>query len=184
MIAGLVLAGGRSRRFGSEKATVRLDGKTLLEHGLDALRADCAALAVNTAAGSGAAAIATRLGLPVLEDGVDHPGGPLAGVAAGLAWAGRLGATHLATLPCDMPHAPTDLVHRLLAVSASAAFARTADGLHPLCAVWRIDLLAPLTATLAKGHPAVQAFLREIGGEAVIFEDAPAFANINRPGDL
>jgi len=184
MIAGLVLAGGRSTRFGSEKAIAPRDGQTLLEWAVAALQPHCEPLAVSARPLSGAAGLAARLGFPVIEDGVNAPDGPLSGIAAGLRWASSQGAEHLASLPCDMPHAPPDLIPRLMAAKgeAFAAFAITADGPHPLCAVWSIDLLAPLESELARGHPAVQAFLADVGGVAVEFDDAGAFANLNRPG--
>lgn len=186
MIAGLLLAGGRSRRFGSEKAVVRLGERTLLEWAVDVLREDCDNLAVSARAGSGAEAIARDLGIPVLIDDPAHPNGPLAGVAAGLRWASGLGAAHLATLPCDTPHAPLDMVARLHAAGGEsfAAFAETVDGPHPLCALWSIDLLASLESELSRGHPPVRAFLGNVGGVAVPFGEAAAFLNINAPGDL
>lgn len=186
MIAGLVLAGGQSRRFGSEKAVVRLDDRTLLDWAIEALRGDCDALAISAPTGSGAAVIARDLGLRALADDPAHPDGPLAGVAAGLRWASSLGAAHLATLPCDMPRAPRDLVTRLHAAGgeAFAAYVETADGAHPLCALWSIDLLASLESELARGHPPVRAFLGDVGAVAVPFAEAAAFLNVNSPGDL
>lgn len=186
MIAGLVLAGGRSTRFGAEKAVARVGGGTPLGLALDALRADCGVLAVSARPESGAAALAAGLGLAVLPDADSAPDGPLAGVAAGLRWAASLGADCLATLPCDMPRAPADLVARLAGGrgDAFAAFATTTEGIHPLCALWSIDLLAPLELELARGHPAVRRFLADMGGVAVLFEDAAAFINMNTPGDL
>lgn len=185
MIAGLVLAGGRSSRFGSEKAVAPLNDRTLMEWALDALRPHCDAVAVSARPASGAAGLASRLGLPVLEDAAGAPDGPLAGVAAGLRWALARGADHLATLPCDMPHAPADLVPRLAGArgEAFAAFATTREGPYPLCAVWSVDLLGALESELARGHPAVRRFLGDVGAVAVPFEDAAAFANLNRPVD-
>lgn len=186
MIAGLVLAGGQSRRFGSEKAVVRLGDHTLLEWALNVLREGCDTLAVSARPRSGAEAIAQGLGLPVLIDDPAHPDGPLAGVAAGLRWASSLGAAHLATVPCDTPHAPLDLVVRLHAGGgeAFAAFVETADGIHPLSALWSIDLLASLESELSRGHPPVRAFLGDVGAVAVPFGEAAAFRNINAPRDL
>jgi len=185
MIAGLVLAGGRSSRFGSEKAVAPLNDRTLMEWALDALRPHCDAVAVSARPASGAAGLASRLGLPVLEDAAGAPDGPLAGVAAGLRWALARGADHLATLPCDMPHAPADMVPRLAGArgEAFAAFATTREGPYPLCAVWSVDLLGALEFELARGHPAVRRFLGDVGAVAVPFEDAAAFANMNRPVD-
>jgi len=185
MIAGLVLAGGRSTRFGSEKAIAPLGDRTLLEWAIEALRPHCGPLAVSARPRSGAAALAARLGLPVIEDALQAPDGPLSGIAAGLRWASSQESEHLAILPCDMPRAPSDLIPRLAAArgEAFAAFAVAPDGPHPLCALWSIDLLASLEAALANGHPAVQAFLADIGAVEVMFEDEAAFANLNRPAE-
>ncbi|MCF8505362.1 MAG: molybdenum cofactor guanylyltransferase [Caulobacter sp.] len=185
MIAGLVLAAGRSTRFGSEKAIAPLGDRTLMEWALAALRPHCGPIAVSARPGSGAAELAARLDLPVIVDGANAPDGPLSGIAAGLRWASSQGAEYLATLPCDMPHAPADLIPRLTAArgEAFAAFAVTPDGPHPLCALWSIDLLVSLEAALARGHPAVRAFLADIGAVEVMFEDEAAFANLNRPAD-
>lgn len=183
MIAGLVLAGGKSTRFGSEKAVAALGDRTLMEWAVSVLKPHCSAVAISTHPRSGAAGLAMRLGHTVIADALGGPDGPLSGVAAGLRWAAGQGAEHLATLPCDMPHAPADLVSRLVEArgEAFAAFAIAMDGAHPLCAVWSVDLLASLESELARGHPPVQQFLADVGAVVVRFDDAAAFANLNRP---
>jgi len=178
---GLLIAGGRSTRFGSEKATARFSGELMM---------DCAArvfaslprLAVSARAGSGAERRAQDLGLAVLHDDAALPSGPLAGVLAGLRWATRNDFEFLATAPCDTPLLPRDLVERLLEKvgAAPAAFATTGAGEHPLCAVWSIRLQSVLAAHLQGGeHPAVRAFLHEAGAVPVAFDEAEAFANAN-----
>jgi molybdopterin-guanine dinucleotide biosynthesis protein A len=170
MIAGLVLAGGRSSRFGSDKALAVLGGRTLLDWSLATLRPHCAAVALSGPGG--------------LADAPGDPDGPLSGVKAGLVWAREIGADRLVTLPCDTPWVPADLIPRLLAVEAPVVSARTADGPQPLCAVWLVEVLEALTAALAVGHPSVQRWQAGIGGQTVLFEDAAAFRNVNRPTDL
>ena len=85
-----------------------------------------------------------------------------------------------------MPYAPTDLIPRLAEArgEAFAALATTDDGAHPLCAVWSVDLLGALEFELARGHPAVRGFLTDVGAIAVPFEDAAAFANLNRRAEV
>lgn len=56
--AGLVLAGGRSTRFGSDKALALLGDKTLLERAVDALRLPKEMIAVSARAGSAAESLA------------------------------------------------------------------------------------------------------------------------------
>lgn len=183
---GLILAGGRSRRFGGEKAVVSFRGRTLLACAREALCA-CAAIAVSAPAQTAAAALARTAGLDLLDDDPSFPAGPLRGVAAGLAWAQRRGFTLLACAPCDAPLAGGAIFERLHAArgEAPAAYAETAQGGEPLFALWRVSLLEPLTAALRAGaHPPIHAFLDSQGALRVRFADARPFANANTPEEL
>lgn len=121
-----------------------------------------------------------------LADPAGAPDGPLAGVLAGLRWAES--AHWLATIPCDAPLLPDDLVTRLIAgaeaASAPLAYAATTDGPQPLCAVWRPALAGKLVDALAGGHPPIHAFAAEVGAVRVRFDDASTFLNINTREDL
>jgi molybdopterin-guanine dinucleotide biosynthesis protein A len=188
MIFGLVLAGGRSRRFGADKALAEFNGRSLFESSLSVLSGTCDRLAVSTPTGGRLAAIAAARGLARLDDPPGAPQGPLAGVLTGLTWALAGGADLLATAPCDTPFLPADLFERLagaLAAADGAAVARAPDGLHPLCGVWRTTLAGPLAEALADGaHPPVRQMLRRLGGHSVDFDDAACFFNVNTRGDL
>lgn len=177
---GVLLAGGLSTRFGAEKAVALLhDG--LLMDAVCARFAPLAQFAVSARPGSAAAEHARARGLDVLHDDPTHPSGPLAGLAAGLAWAQRRSLRMVATAPCDMPLLPLNLFPSLLnhLRDASAAFAVTTEGPNPLCAVWRTEVLSDLLARLAEHHPSVQSFHVELGSIAVRFDDTKAFANAN-----
>ncbi|MEO6338984.1 MAG: molybdenum cofactor guanylyltransferase [Caulobacteraceae bacterium] len=185
MIAGLALAGGRSRRFGTEKAVALVGGEPMLQRVLELLRPCCTALAASARLESGAAMLAVRLGVPVLHDAEGDPEGPLAGISAGLAWAEGIGAARLLVAPCDTPFLPADYAARLLATDPAMPAVAVAGGeLQPLCSVWPTHLLADVKAALADGHPAVHAMLTRLGATQVAFEDASAFRNINRIEDL
>ena len=184
---GLILAGGRSTRFGSEKAVAKLHGRALLAWGMAALTPICQAVAVSAPVGSGAETLALTLSHDVLTDDPSHPAGPLAGVAAGLAWASRSGFDLLITLPCDTPLIGTGQIEALIAAlgDAPAAYAVTADGPHGLCAVWRCRVAAALAARLNMGdHPPVRSLLDDLGAVAAPFDDARPFRNVNTPADL
>lgn len=186
MALGLILAGGRSQRFGSDKALARLEGVTLLEQALARLTPACAEVAVSAPAGGPAEDLARRLGLACLADPAGSPRGPLSGILAGLAWAqGR--DDRLLTLPCDAPLLPAELPSRLLvaAEGAPCAVARSPRGLQPLCAVWRAPMLRVLINALAEGlHPPVQQVLRDAGAAVVDFPDDDDFLNVNTADDL
>lgn len=185
-LVGVVLAGGRSLRFGGEKAAALLRGTPLLLWAAQRLQRSCAAVAVNTRPGTQAEALARAAGLPVLHDAPGDAAGPLSGVKAGLMWARGRGATALAVSPCDAPLLPEDLFARLSAAAGSgAAMAETADGVQPLCAVWPVSALADLVRALAGGaHPPTWRTLDGIGARRVRFADAAPFANLNTRAEL
>jgi molybdopterin-guanine dinucleotide biosynthesis protein A len=185
-VAGLVLAGGRSLRFGGEKAAALLGGRPLLLWAARRLQASCGAVAVNARPGTEAQALAMAAGLPVLHDAAGDADGPLAGIKAGLIWADAMGVHTLAVSPCDAPLLPDDLFDRLIAAAGDgAAMARTADGRQPLCAVWPASALPTVEAALAGGaHPPTWRVLEEVGAVPVLFEPPEAFANLNTREDL
>ena len=186
-LAGLILAGGRSSRFGSEKAMAPLDGQPLIAHVAKVLASPL--LAVSAPLASGAADWARAMGLTVLSDPATAPDGPLSGLREGLRWACAQGAERLAVLPCDTPRLPIDVIATLeagLVEEAGVALAETADGLQPLVGLWRCrPALSVLEGMMQDGsHPAVRSLLVPLTGVRVRFEVAALFANANRPEDL
>jgi len=185
-VAGLVLAGGRSVRFGGEKAVAELEGRPLLEWAAQRLRTVCANVAINVRKGTEAERAANALGLPTLFDVEGDALGPLAGVKVGLIWAEQLGAHALAVSPCDAPLLPDDLYVRLLErAEGGAAMAETSEGRQPLCSLWPVAALAAVRAALADGaHPPTWQLLERLGARKVFFERPETFANINTRDDL
>jgi molybdopterin-guanine dinucleotide biosynthesis protein A len=183
---GVVIAGGRSVRFGGEKAAALLAGKPLLLWAAERLGRTCATVAINARPGTEAAILAHGLGLPLLHDVPGDAAGPLSGVKAALLWAKQRGARGIAVSPCDAPLLPLDLFGRLIAAAGEgAAMAETSEGHQPLCAVWPVGALARLMEVLANGaHPATWATLDSLGAVRVRFPDDASFANINTRADL
>lgn len=137
--SAIILTGGRGRRLGGvDKAAIRVQGATLLDHAL-AAASSCAHVVVVGPPVSG---------YPQVTFAREEPpgGGPVAGIGAGLAALEADGAEVL-VLACDMPYA-REVVPRLLAALAAAPAA--VDGVwgidddgrtQPLCAVYRRHVL-------------------------------------------
>ena len=180
-IAGLVLAGGRSRRFGADKALADFRGRPLIAWSLDALVQYAHVLGV-----AGPPALAAWLVVDAVPDEPGAPDGPLAGVLAGLAWAARCDCALLATVPCDTPFLPSDLVPRLAAALGDRpVVAARAERVHALCAVWRSDAASALAALARNGRQlSMQALIDVLGGGYADFPDEAAFANLNTPADF
>lgn len=185
-VIGVVIAGGRSVRFGGEKAVASLAGKPLLMWAAARLARSCAAVAINARPDTEAEALAHTEGLTVLHDIPGDAAGPLSGVKVGLQWAQKLGARAIAVSPCDVPLLPENAFARLIeAAGGGAAMAETSEGYQPQCAVWPVSALQKLTDALADGaHPPTWRMLENIGAVRVGFSSPEAFANVNTRADL
>jgi molybdopterin-guanine dinucleotide biosynthesis protein A len=187
-VYGLVLAGGRSSRFGAEKAAAELAGRPMIAWVLDVLTPACVEVAISARPGTQASAYGEGAGYVTLADDPSDPEGPLAGLRAGLCWAQAQGADALASAPCDTPFLPTDLVARLAegwTPGDSARVAVSPQGPAPLCALWPVPAALRLVGdALAAGrHPSIRQVLGDLRAVEVEFPDPRAFDNLNTLAD-
>ncbi|CAH1670830.1 MULTISPECIES: molybdenum cofactor guanylyltransferase MobA [unclassified Chelatococcus] len=187
--AGLVLAGGRSRRMGTDKAQLVVAGKPLLAHVLERLAPQCAVVAVN--AGDDVAQ-ATGFGYDIVKDTVPGQIGPLAGVLAGLSWcaSNHPDAAWMVSSTVDTPFLPHDLVTRLHEARARAgadiACAASHGRSHHATALWPVALVPALHDALTlEGIRAVAAFTDRYRIAVVEWPSVPVdpFFNVNTPAD-
>ena len=185
-VAGLLLTGGASRRMGSDKALLEVDGQRLVDR---------------------AAAVLTAVADPVVEVGPgwsglvavreDPPGtGPLAALATG---AGALRAAGhdgpVLVLAVDMPRVTVELL-RFLAGRAGPETAVPRAGGHPqpMCARYGPRVLAAVDERLAAGGRSLRDLLETMAGEGAVGWVEPeeweplagpeAFADVDTPDDL
>jgi molybdopterin-guanine dinucleotide biosynthesis protein A len=131
-VTALVVAGGRATRFGSDKLAAPLHGTPLLDHLVDSIPAAWPVVVVGTRRSTPRRVEWTR------EDPPD--GGPLAGVAAGMA---MVTTELVAVVAGDMPYAASALVELAATLAAapsevSAAVATDREHVpNPLLAVYR-----------------------------------------------
>ena len=187
--AGVILAGGLSRRMGGgDKGLLDLGGQRLLDRVIDRLEPQVSEIVLN------ANGDASRLGttLPVISDSIDGFAGPLAGVLAGLDWAHTRGHTHIVTAAADTPFFPCDLVPRLMLAAEDAPIALAAtpeDGRvnrHPTFGLWPVDLRDDLRAALEGGLRKVVLWTDKHGTALAEFSTDPfdPFFNVNTPEDM
>ena len=160
-----ILAGGESRRFGSDKAMALVGGETLL--------ARTARICAECGLKSSVVARAPRdCGLPTVIETTRAERHPLYGVATALAAAAGRGERTALLLPCDLSDLPASAVLAVLSTPAPAC----ADG-QPLLCHLPVGLAASARAAAASGAP-VRAFLRAAGATGVAVGE---LHNMNRP---
>lgn len=129
------------------------------------------------------------LGLPVWSDTLPDQPGPLAGFLAGLT---HCATPYLATVPCDCPLFPLDLVACLVRafddatveIAMAATRAGDATRAEPVFCLLRADLRDSVESFLRGGQRKVETWAASRRCVRVTFDDAAAFFNVNTPADL
>ncbi|HYF59979.1 MAG TPA: molybdenum cofactor guanylyltransferase MobA [Burkholderiaceae bacterium] len=186
-IAGVVLAGGLGRRMGAaaeglDKGLRPFRGRPMAAHAIERLAPQVGSVAINANRHLDAW---RAFGLPVFSDAIEGFAGPLAGLHAAMTHAT---APWIATVPCDSPFLPPDLVARLAAAASAAgaqvAVARTGAQPHPVFALVERSLRDDLDAFLATGRRRIDAWYAPLRVVEVDFDDEAAFRNINTAEEL
>lgn len=167
MILGAVLAGGRSSRFGSDKALAMLDDRTLLERAVERLRSLCDVVVVVGR---------TEAPAETLPDWPAPGGGPLTGLAAALRHAEARGYASVLSCGVDSIGLPDDLLERLSPPPRFVA-AQPVVGLWPASASTAIaDLL------ISDRKHSMKALAELVGATGIALPEG--LANVNTPSDL
>ena len=183
-LPGVILAGGRSRRFGSNKALSRLGDRTVLEHVIASLHPLCDPITI----------IAKErepylpFGLPVVADTFEASG-PIAGLATAL----QLNRSGLVVVAgCDLPFIKTALLRHLLSLleDYDAVVPYYPDRFQPLCALYRPGCLPFLMEMMEERKRNLQGLFRKIKTRKIApqelapYDPEKVFFNINTPSDL
>jgi len=188
-LLGVVLGGGRSRRFGSPKAHARVGGVPLAARSRDALTEVVGRVVLV----AGDAELADALGL---EDRPDRtPGlGPVGGVSTALHWARDGGLDGVLLLACDLPLVPSTLlraiVDRFDGLSAIVPESLGPLGLEPLCAAYPVSCLTAVDDAARLPDRSMATLLAGLTVRPVPLADVSSlglpselFLNVNRPED-
>jgi molybdopterin-guanine dinucleotide biosynthesis protein A len=186
-VTGLILAGGRGSRMGGvDKGLQLYRGRPLATHALERLRPQVGKVMVNANRNLDTY---QAMGAPVWQDEVPDYPGPLAGMLAGLA---HCDTPLMATVPCDTPNFPLDLVARLARGLESAqadiavAYTRAGEELfpQPVFCLMKTSLEDALAAFIAAGERKTGFFARGQRNTRVVFDDDAEFFNINTLTEL
>lgn len=189
MIAGAILAGGLSRRMGGgDKALREVGGVPLLTRTIARMAPQVGPLLLNA---NGDPARFAAFGLEVRADVLGDHAGPLAGILTALEWTAEQGAEWLLTAAADTPLLPSDLGARLaaerLALGARLAVAASGGRMHPVCALWPVDIRFELRHAVTEEElRRLTTFVERFSLARVEWPVEPfdPFLNVNTPGDL
>lgn len=191
-ITGIILAGGRGSRMGGvDKGLQNFRGMPLALQTLLRLAPQVGPLMINANRNLSAY---ESFGAEVWPDVIADYAGPLAGFLTGLE---RCETPYLATVPCDTPLFPTDLVARLAEALERAdaeiamAAGREEDGqlrTQPVFCLLRTDLLESLVRFTQAGGRKIDAWTGQHRQVVVPFDqpgdDPLAFRNANTLAEL
>lgn len=174
-----ILAGGRSSRFGSDKARAELWGRPLLSHVVESVEPFAAAVTI-----VGAFADEYHdLGLRTIGD--DEPDlGPVCGLVAALRDCAH---DRLLLTSCDFVGLRAAWIETLLSEPAPTgpAICYRGDRWQPMLSVWRRSALASVEQSFDSGIDSMRGLLDAVGAHAIDQPtDWPAKPGINTPDDL
>jgi molybdopterin-guanine dinucleotide biosynthesis protein A len=187
-VTGLILAGGKGSRMGGvDKGLQAFRGKRLVDHVYERFAPQVGGVIIN--ANQNHEEYKT-FGVRVVSDALKEKAGgfagPLAGLHAGLSISKR---PFLASVPCDSPFLPADLLERLYQrideTGAELAVAKTGDQPHPVFSLMRRGVLDHLAEFLKSGGRKIDAWYATLNVVEVAFDDeAEAFSNFNTLEEL
>lgn len=179
-VAGYVMAGGASTRFGFDKARAKLNGKTMIER-------MCALLENVTGVASVVAPFGryAEFGVRLVDD--QWPGeGPLGGIITALmdAHARNHRQTWCLIIGCDMPFLTREwlkcLKERALASNAAVVTPQSSAGIEPLCSCWHTSATGKLQFAFEDGIRKVTEAMKRVSMEVVNEGDWARFDNSGR----
>jgi len=188
-ILAVVLAGGKSKRFGEDKNTVKLGSKTLLEHVLFKITNKFEEIVIVS---SHPLEIKKTKNMTIIPDCL-HDLGPLAGVLSSMKWIKENKKSYqwIATFPSDTPFFDSSIIEeykkKVKLRGSSLFFVRSNEKRHNIFGLWSIDLLETLEDDLIKNnYRKVEEWANKIGVKTIDIkiENYDPFFNINTKEDL
>ena len=190
-VTAVVLAGGRSSRFGSDKLAFEIDGRTMLDHAVDAVAAVTPRVVLVLAPGVEMPAARASTDVAIVHDAIAFEG-PLAALAAALAGIETPVALVVAG---DMPRMVPAVLRRLASTVGAdrrAVNLEVPRRVQPLPMAISAEAARPVVAALLeRGERSLRALLAELGAASIpapvwlsLDPAGATILDVNRPGDL
>lgn len=188
-ILAVVLAGGKSKRFGQDKNCVKLGSITLLEHVLLKIVDKFKEILIVS---SNSLEIEEIKKITVIPDCFDDLG-PLAGVLSSMKWIKKNNKPYkwIATFPSDTPFFDISIIDeyktRIEQSESSLYFVKSNEKRHNIFGLWSIDLMEKLEEDLIiNNYRKVEEWANKVGVSTIDIKikNYDPFFNINTKEDL
>ena len=185
-ILAVILAGGKSKRFGQEKSQVKLGDKTLLEHSLSKLKSKFNKILIVTNSN-------TIKDYITINDCIDGQLGPLVGVLSAMKWIkkNKFSYNWIATFPCDTPFFNISIIEEFFKASKLndnlLYFVKSKEKRHNIFGLWSLKLIEILEKDIIENnYRKVEKWANKIGVKTinVSYDDIDPFFNINTKENL
>tara|TARA_X000000368_G_C22669742_1_gene553420 strand:+ start:30 stop:641 length:612 start_codon:yes stop_codon:yes gene_type:complete len=185
-ILGVILAGGKSKRFGEDKSKVKLNGKLLIEYTLDKISQKFSKIII----------VSNNLNIKnyiSINDCVDGQLGPLVGVLSAMKWVKKNNFLYnwVATFPCDTPFFNTSLIDKFIEASKLKEnllyFVKSKKKRHNIFGLWSIELIETLEKDILENdYRKVEKWANKIGVKTIDipYNNIDPFFNINTKEDF
>ena len=187
-ILGVVLAGGKSQRFGEDKCQVKLGGKLLIDYILSEIIDEFKEVLLIS---NNKIKYNNSNKISLVED-TKRGLGPLGGILTAMKWIKENNRSYkwISTFPSDTPFFKKKILNNFLEeikdYEGKLFFINSNDTRHNIFGLWSIDLLERLEKDLDNGERKVEMWANKIGVKSINmkFENKDPFFNINTKEDL
>ena len=188
-ILAVVLAGGKSKRFGRDKSQVKLGNKILIDYILSEIIDLYKDILIVT---NEPIKFLNSDKISITSD-IKKGLGPLGGVFSAMRWAkdNRKNYKWISTFPIDTPFFKKEHLSKFYKKinldKSNLFFMKSKNTRHNIFGLWSLELFEKLELALNKGDRKVELWANEIGVKTIDFEhenNNDPFFNINTEEDL
>ena len=188
-ILGIILAGGKSSRFGEDKSNVKLGNKTLLDHTVSKIENEFNEILVIS---NNKDFNFKNNKINLVEDCIEGQLGPLVGILTAMKWVTKNKKNYkwIASFPCDTPFFDIKLISELKIkvkeTSKKLIFLNSNKKRHNIFGLWSLDLIEILEKDIKNSFRKVELWADKVGYENINIneEKFDRFLNINTKKDL
>ena len=187
-ILGVVLAGGKSLRFGEDKSQVKLNNKSLIDHILSEILTEFKELLIVS---NNSIEFNKSKKISIISDFKNNLG-PLGGVLTAMKWIKDNNKDYqwISTFPTDTPFFKNQILKdfhdKINLKNGKLFFIKSNNTRHNIFGLWSIDLADKLEQDLENGDRKVEDWANKVGVNIIDmqFEKNDPFFNINTKEDL